>query len=117
MPFQRRFSEATDFQTNLLFGTLILTAFSTALFIAPTAFHRFTFRRQQKERLVRLGNKLAIAGVAALGLAMTGAVALITDFLYGSTATIITSSLILLMFISLWIVLPMHGRHEAEDEA
>ncbi|MGK2933466.1 MAG: DUF6328 family protein [Solirubrobacterales bacterium] len=114
VPFQRRFDEVTDFQKSLFFATLLLTALSTILFIAPTAFHRFTFRRQQKERLVRLGNKLTIAGVAALGLAMTGAVALITDFLYSSTATIITTALVLLMFVSFWILLPLHGRRQAD---
>lgn len=118
VPFQQNFSDVTDFQRSIYFTTLLLTALSTALFIAPTAYHRFTFRRQQKERLVKLGNKLAIAGVAVLGLAMTGAVMLITDVLYGSLATAITTTLILLMFATLWILLPIRGREEAarDDE-
>ena len=65
VPFQQNFTEVTDFQKSVYFVTLLLTAVSTALFIAPTAFHRLTFRLQQKERLVMLGNRLAIAGSPA----------------------------------------------------
>ena len=74
VPFQERFEYVTTFQKTAYFVTLILAAISTALFIAPTAFHRFTFRLQQKERLVHFGNRCAIGGIAALGLAMTCAV-------------------------------------------
>lgn len=116
VPFQQNFSEVTNFQKSMYFATLILTAVSTALFIAPTAFHRFTFRLQQKERLVHLGNRLAIAGIAFLGLAMTCAITLITDWLYNATATVITAALILIMFVTLWVIIPGYGRHEAEEE-
>jgi len=117
VPFQQNFAEVTEFQKSVYFATLVLTAVSTALFIAPTAFHRMTFRLQQKERLVQLGNRLAISGVACLGLAMTGAVMLVTDVLYGAIATALTSALVFLMFVSFWLLLPLHGRQEAEDNA
>ncbi|MBK5233264.1 MAG: hypothetical protein JJE13_09830 [Thermoleophilia bacterium] len=117
VPFQQNFTQVTEFQKSVYFATLLLTALSTAMFIAPTAFHRMTFRLQQKERLVQLGNHLAISGIGCLGLAMTGAVMLITDVLYDTTATVIATGLILLMFVSFWILLPLHGRRKAEDEA
>lgn len=116
VPFQQNFTSVTEFQKTVYFVTLLLTALSTALFIAPTAFHRMTFRLQQKERLVRLGNRLTIAGVAVLGLAMTGAVVLITDVLYSGTATAITGILVLLMFVCFWVLLPLRGRQEAEGD-
>jgi hypothetical protein len=116
VPFQQNFSEVTSFQKSMYFATLLLTAVSTALFIAPTAFHRFTFRLQQKERLVHLGNRLAIAGIAFLGLAMSCAVTLITDWLYSTVATVITSALVLIMFVTLWVIVPELARHEAEEE-
>ena len=113
VPFQQNFTEVTDFQRTLYFITLLLTALSTALLISPTAFHRFTFRLQQKERLVMLGNRFAIAGVGALGLAMTCAVMLITDVLYSAVATAITGSLVLLLFVALWVLVPLHARRVA----
>ena len=45
VPFQQRFTEATPFQRNVYFGTLIASAVATALFIAPTAYHRVMLRR------------------------------------------------------------------------
>jgi len=114
VPFQQNFSEVTEFQKSIYFVTLVLTSISAALFIAPTAFHRFTFRLQQKDRLVRFGNRFAIAGIGVLGLAMTCAVTLITDVLYGAVATAITATLVLLMFISFWLLIPLFGREEAE---
>ena len=117
VPFQQNFIKVTEFQKTAYFATLLLTALSTALFIAPTAFHRVTFRLHQKEHLVRLGNRLAILGLSSLGLAMTGAVMLITDVLYNTAATVITSVLVLLMYVSFWILLPLQGRQEAEDDA
>jgi len=116
VPFQRNFTEVTEFQKSVYFITLILTAISAALFIAPTAFHRFTFRLQQKEHLVRYGNRFAIAGIAVLGLAMTCAVTLITDVLYGAVATVITASLVLAMFVCLWLLIPLRGREQAERD-
>jgi len=117
VPFQHNFTQVTEFQKSAYFATLLLTALSTALFIAPTAFHRMTFRLHQKERLVRLSNRLAIAGLASLGLAMTGAVMLITNVLYSTAATVITSVLVLLMYVSFWFMLPLRGRQEAEDNS
>ncbi len=116
VPFQQHFASVTPFQKSVYFITLLLTAVSTALFIAPTAYHRMTFRLQQKERLVRFGNRSAIGGVVCLGLAMTGAVVLITDVLYDGKAAAVTGTLVMTMFIFFWMLLPLNGRRGAADE-
>ena len=110
VPFQQNFSETTDFQKNTYFATLLLTSISTALLIAPTAYHRVTFRLQRKSDLVRLGNRLTLAGLASLGFAMTGAIMLITDFLYSSTTTAVAAVFALLLFFVPWFLVPMVGR-------
>src|ERR1041384_2106139 len=63
VPFQQNFTEITDFQKSVYFVTLLLTAFSAVLLISPSAYHRITFRTQQKDDLVYLANRLAIAGL------------------------------------------------------
>src|SRR3954469_5134674 len=88
VPFQQNFTKITDFQERVYFATLLLTAISAVLLISPSAYHRITFRTQQKDDLVYLANKLAIAGLGALALAMTGAIMLITDVIFGTAATI-----------------------------
>ena len=95
VPFQQNFTKITEFQKNVYFATLLLTAISAALLISPSAYHRLTFRYQQKHHLVFLANRFAIAGLGALALAMTGAILLITDVLFGTTATIVTGAVAL----------------------
>jgi len=113
VPFQRRFEQVTDFQQSLYFVTLLLAAASMFLLMAPTAFHRITFRKQQKEKIVQLSNRLSIAGLAALALAVIGAVSLITDFLYDSTATIVVAAAATLIAFLCWFLLPLRIRLRA----
>jgi hypothetical protein len=110
VPFAQGFTDITEFQKDVFFATLIFTAISAALLIAPSAYHRITFRYQQKERLVVLANRFAIAGLGCLALAMTGAVTLITDVLYGAIPTAIAGIATLLMFLLLWYLLPLRRR-------
>ncbi len=115
VPFQQGFKEITPFQEKAYFITLILTAISAALLISPTSYHRMTFRRGQKDHLISIANRLAIAGIACLALAMTGAIMLITDVLFGTTATVVFSAAALSMFVALWGLLPLRRRLESEE--
>jgi hypothetical protein len=116
VPFQQNFTEITGFQERVYFVTLLLTAISAVLLIAPTSYHRMTFRKQQKHHLVYLANRFAIAGLACLALAMTGAIMLITDVLFSTTAAIVASVGAFLVFFLFWFVLPLQRRFSLEDE-
>lgn len=117
VPFTQRFEDLTSFQEELYFGVLLATALATALFIAPTAGHRLLFRRQQKEYLVVVANRLALAGLAVLAVAMCGVIALISDLLFGAAATIVTTGLSALVFAGLWYAGPLWRRRVMEPEA
>jgi hypothetical protein len=117
VPFQQNFTKISDFDKKIYFVTLLLTALSAALLIAPTAYHRLTFRYQQKHRLVFVSNRLSIAGLGTLALAMTCAILLITNVLFGTVATtIVTTVLVLAMFAVLWVALPLRRRLKFRDE-
>src|ERR1041384_5077086 len=60
VPFNDRFSDANAFQRDLYLGTLICTAFASALLIAPSMNHRLEFRHGDKEHLVEISNRLTI---------------------------------------------------------
>src|SRR6201986_4304636 len=110
-PFQQPFPSISEFDKKIYFATLLLTALASALLIAPSAYHRLTFRYQQKGRLVFIANRLSIAGLAALALAMTCAIMLVTNYLFGTVATtVVTTALVLAMFVVLWAVLPLKRR-------
>ena len=116
VPVQQNFTKITGFQEKAYFATLLLTAASAVLLISPSAYHRMTFRMQQKDDLVFLANKLSIAGLALLALAMTGAIMLITDVLFGPVATAVTSALALTMFVVFWAALPLRRRGRLRGE-
>ncbi len=110
LPFTNRFSRLSPGQHNLYLACLLLSAVATALLLGPVAFHRLVFRRGLKERLVRAANVMAIAGLATVGLAVSAAVLLVTDYVAtGVTATVI-SVLVFLMFGLLWFAFPLARR-------
>jgi hypothetical protein len=116
VPFQQGFAKITDFQKDVYFATLLLTALSAALLISPSAYHRLTFRMQQKDHLVFLANRFTIAGLACLALAMTGAIVLITDVLFGTAATIVTGAAAVSVFVLFWYALPLKRRLSSAEE-
>jgi hypothetical protein len=116
VPFSQGFDRLTESQQKLYFGVLLCTAVSTALLIAPTAHHRLLFRMQDKEYLVMISNRYAIAGIAVLAVAISGAVFLISDLLFGLTTTIVSTAAVALVFLSVWYVLPLYRRSTLEGD-
>jgi uncharacterized integral membrane protein len=116
VPFNQRFGELTDTQEGIYLGTLISTAISAALLIAPTAYHRLTFRKQQKGELVFLANRMAIIGLGFLALAMTGVVLLVTDFVFGTAVTVLCTVFVALMYAIFWYALPLRRRVSLGDD-
>jgi Family of unknown function (DUF6328) len=110
LPFTTRFTHLSPGQRNLYLGTIVLAAVATALLLGPVAYHRLVFRQGQKERLVRAANIMAIAGLATVGLAVSAAILLVTDFVSsGLTAGLITA-FVTCLFAGLWFALPLAHR-------
>jgi len=114
VPFQERFAQVTEFQRDVYFGTLLASAVASALFIAPTAYHRMMFRGHDKPRLVQISSRLAIGGLMALAIAMNGAILLVTDVLFQDATVAITIVLTTLLFLGLWFVLGITRRMSNE---
>ena len=110
LPFTTRFTHLSPGQRNLYLGTIVLAAVATALLLGPVAYHRLVFRQGQKERLVRAANIMAITGLATVGLAVSAAILLVTDFVSsGLTAGLITA-FVTCLFAGLWFALPLAHR-------
>ena len=110
VPFQQRFAQVTEFQKDVYFVTLLASAAASALFIAPTAYHRLMFRARDKPRLVQISSKLALGGLACLAVAMNGAVLLVTDVLFDGTTVKITAALTGALYVGLWFGLGLVRR-------
>lgn len=112
VPFNQRFGQATGLQRTLYAVVLLCAAFASALFIAPSAYHRLMFHRGDRPRLIRTATHMAIAGLAFLALAMTGAVLLVTDFLFGALVSAACTTAVFGAFAWLWFGLALTRRRQ-----
>ncbi len=112
VPFNQGFTRMSEFERKLYFGVLLCTALATLLLIAPTIHHRLLFRQRKKEHLVLSSNRLTIAGLGVLALAMTGAVLLITHFLFGGPTAVVTGTVVAVAFAVVWYATPLRRRRE-----
>jgi cation transport ATPase len=117
VPFSQGWTRLTAQQETVYFGTFIATSLATALLLAPTAFHRLRFRQADKERLLRIANVAAVAGLLFLLAAVTGCVFLIADLLFNALAASIVAAIIAAAYATLWFVVPLSSRlRQAVDE-
>ena len=91
VPFSQRFSSVTPLQRHVYFAILLCAAVSAALLIAPSSHHRLLWRQGAKEATLRAANRLSVVGLAFLALAMTGAIFLITDVLFGGVVAAVAT--------------------------
>jgi uncharacterized membrane protein YiaA len=110
VPFSQRFTDLSNFEKKLYFGVLICVALATVMLVAPTAGHRILFRRQQKEFIVTISNTLALVGLLLLAIGMTGAIALISNFIFGTTTAVVSSIVMAIAYAGFWYLGPLRRR-------
>jgi hypothetical protein len=107
VPFAQGFERTTSFQRNLFYCVMIATAISTICLIAPTATHRLRFHRSDRAYIIESSNRLLIAGLVFLGLAILGAVVLVSDYMFGGATVWIYPGLVAIVLVTLWFVRPL----------
>jgi prolipoprotein diacylglyceryltransferase len=112
LPFTTRFGALDHTQRDLYVADLLLAALATALLSGPVAYHRLVFRQHVKDRLLRAANLMAIAGMATVGLAISGAVLLVVSVVNEGIAVPLLAALTLGTFVGLWFVLPLMARRD-----
>jgi hypothetical protein len=80
------------------------------LLIAPSVHFRILFRQGEKRYLVSLANRLAIAGIAFLGLGFTGILILLSDFVVGGVSPVVVGALAFVGIAALWFAIPIRRR-------
>jgi hypothetical protein len=113
LAFTQRFGRVTPFERDVYFASLLLSAVAGGLLMAPAAMHRIMFRRGLKDVLVNMASVMALAGLSTLGLAVSGSVLLISDFLFGHTLAWITTAAVTAWWVALWHALPLVLRTRA----
>jgi cation transport ATPase len=110
LPFQNRFSQLTTQQEYVYYAALLCATAAVVLLITPTAAHRIRWRQADKEALLRMSTRTAIAATVFIAAAMTASVYLITDVLFGEPATAIVASLVAAAFVGFWYAFPLYRR-------
>jgi predicted neutral ceramidase superfamily lipid hydrolase len=116
LPFTARFAKLSHAQRDLYLASLLLAAISTALLMAPVAYHRLVFRRHQKEILVKDANLMALVGLAAVGLAISAAVLLVVSYVDRGLPVVIIPVFVVGLYAGLWFALPLARRRSRSPE-
>lgn len=114
VPFAEGFEDVGPLQQKIFFGTLVCTALSAGLLIAPSVHHRVLWRKHAREERLRAANRLAIAGMVLLVPAMVGVVFVVTDIIFDSVLASLTTAALAAFFVYVWFVLPLRYRSESK---
>ena len=107
VPFNERFAAASDTERGVYLVALLASAIACVLFITAPAFHRLRFRRHDKAQLLRIGNRCAIAGLAALAVAMVAGLFLVTEVLFGARVGVAVAAALAVPMAVLWWLVPL----------
>ena len=107
VPFSNGFPKLSSFDRDIYFVAFIATAVSTILLIAPSSYHRLRWRQHDKERMLVVSNFLTIGGLAALAVAVTATVFMITDFVFHRAWASTFTSIVAALFLLFWYALPL----------
>jgi amino acid transporter len=110
VPFTNRFDAVDGSARVAFFVAFLATTAAAALLLAPVSYARIQFRHTDKERLLQLGTRTAIAGLALLAVAITAATFVVTQVLYADTVAAVIAALVAALIGVLWFVLPLLAR-------
>ena len=114
-PFSSKF-DVDRLEKTAYLVALLATLLGTILLIAPSAYHRLRWREKNKERMLTTSNRLAIAGLISIAVAMTASVFLVTDVLLVRPAAAAISVVAAVAFASYWFALPLSRPYDRWDD-
>jgi Family of unknown function (DUF6328) len=110
VPFTSRFEALAGGERVLYFATLTIAGAAAMLLIAPSSQHRMLFRCGDKEYVVRMANRYAIAGFGCVALAMVGAVVLVAHVIIGSGVAVVIGAAAATGGLWCWYLQPLRRR-------
>ena len=107
LPFSNGFPKLGSLGRDIYFVAFIATAVSSVLLIAPSSYHRLRWRQHDKERMLVISNSLTIVGLAALAVAITATIFVITDFVFHRTWATVFTTIVAALFLVFWYGIPI----------
>lgn len=113
--FTEPYARASGFEKATHLVAVLFATASVALLTAPAAWHRLLFRHGQRPVILRVANRLTVAGLACLAVAMTATVLLLFTVVAGTTVGVVVAVLAAVMFGLLWFALPLRARRNGDS--
>src|SRR4051794_25120662 len=110
VPFSQGFSSLSHVERWIYFAAFITSALAAALLIAPSSYHRIRFRQRDKEKMVQLGNRLLLCGLALVAISVSLWVGLMSEFVFGTTMALVRGGGIGAALAWFWFGLPLSRR-------
>lgn len=112
--FTERYAATDNYVRATHLVTVLFATAAVVLLTAPAAWHRILFRLGQREKILRVADRMAISGLASLAFAMTGTVLLIGEMIFGGWAAVLLAVASALGFGMFWFALPVRRRQRVE---
>jgi hypothetical protein len=113
-PFNSGFSRIGGFERGVYFVTLLLAALAAVCTIGLSARYRFLFRYSDKRHFVLAANRMVMAGLSFLALAMCGSLLLVATKLFGVAVGVSTGVVAAFPFAIVWLLTPLRRRRKLE---
>jgi hypothetical protein len=119
IPFQTRITALTTLQQRIYLVAFVGSALSSLLLIAPSVHQRVRAPRtgiaRRHMRHVRVAAYVALAGTVLLFVAMTAAVHLVVDVVFGASTAISVVIGVALLALWAWFYLPLVSFSRSQD--
>jgi Family of unknown function (DUF6328) len=104
--FTQPFRDADRF-THLVFaGTLITSAIAMGMFLAPVSFHRLTYQKKVRDKMLPIAGRLTIVGMVFLVIAIAGGLMLALDVVLGRNEAYVVVAVVVAIVLVSWYGLP-----------
>lgn len=109
-PFSERFDRLNERQRGVYFFVFLAAGLALVLLLAPSVFHRVRFRQGDKDALLRVANREAIAALVVMSVSLPAAVFLVTDILHGPGWAAVCGGTAVLTAALVWWAVPIRRR-------
>lgn len=118
VPFSARFEQTTPRERAGYYVAFVFALLSSVLLSTPSVYHRVQFRQGDKERLMRVGNAVTLAGSVCLMMALAATVFFVTGFLATDAVGFVAAAIATVSVAGLWWILPVarRGPHHRSGE-
>jgi Family of unknown function (DUF6328) len=114
-PFASGWTRVSHLQARVYMASILCAAAASVFLIAPTTYHRLTFRMGFKERLIRAGNVCLLAGTLMLSCSMSLAMFVVSSLVLDDGWALVTSIVVAVVLVGLWYVFPLSLRDLDEE--